>query len=254
MTKQKQPRPEMTDAEKEDLYGKEIKHPAFGNIQISRVSGSKKLHDSPLHHHHMIALRISTETVNRHLNQNWHHEDAQIVEVYMSEAQFAQAICSMNTSGTPCTLTYYRDPKTGEVIQPSLDRTNSGAERETFDEEIQKKIDEVAERVSAVEAELDTVLSHKAIPKAVREAAKEVAKKIAFLLNDLPFIQDQFVRAMDKTENAAKTEVVALANRLVYEKGLEALGVTRQMLLDDKDAVIDTEAKQLPPGSPEKDK
>ena len=220
-------------------------HPAFGNISIIRTSGLTKLYDSPLLHHNFITLRIETAVLRRNLNKNWHHPEAQLVEVRLSEAQFAQAIMSMNTTGTPCTLSFYRHPKTGEVMRPKLGDDDIKEDRQIFDEEIQAKVDEVSAKIKSVKDDLAKALGDK-VSKKVKEEALAVVGKLQYIIENLPFIQSQFAEAMEKAESVAKTEVVALANALVQQKGLEALGVKRTDLLDERD-----EPKQLPPKSDE---
>ena len=221
-------------------------HPAFGNINICRVSGHRKLHDSPLRHHHYIALRIQTADMDRDLNQHWHHPQKQVVEVLLSEAQFAQAITSLNTMGTPCTLSFYRDPITGEVQQPVLKDEDAASDRSMFDGEIQAKVDELTKLVNSAKTDVAAALANKAVPAKAREAALGVVERLRRILADLPFIQSQFVKAMEKTESHAKTEVVALANALVHQKGLEALGVTSRLLLGESEP----EVKDIVEGTP----
>ncbi len=94
-------------------------HPAFGMIGASRVSGHAVLFDSDVEHQHFVILRIGRATRKRDLHRDWIHSGnrADIVEVAMSEAQWASMISSMNTSGVPCTIR--RTEKDGDV--PGLD-------------------------------------------------------------------------------------------------------------------------------------
>jgi hypothetical protein len=203
------------------------KHPAFGMIQISRCSGRARLYDSPIDHLGYIAIRIMKAEMHRDLNRSWHFPKEEIVEVCMSETQFAQAITSMNTSGTPVTLSHYRDPKTGERVQTQLKWDDLPDNRQLFSEEVAKATAQLAKMMSDVQDALAKVLDTKSVPKKVKEEAIEVVSGIKRRVEDLPFIQKQFVEAMDQAENVAKTEVVALANSLIQQKGLEALGVKR---------------------------
>ena len=94
-------------------------HPAFGMIGASRVSGRAVLFDSDVEHQHFVVLRIGRATRRRDLHRDWIHSSsrADIVEVAMSEAQWASMISSMNTSGVPCTIRHTE--KDGAM--PSLD-------------------------------------------------------------------------------------------------------------------------------------
>ena len=82
-------------------------HPAFGMIGIFRTSGQRHLFGSPLERHNgYVTLRV------RHAERfsSGHGSDSffgrsQIINVVLSEAQFAQLITNWNQGeGVPCTL------------------------------------------------------------------------------------------------------------------------------------------------------
>jgi hypothetical protein len=81
-------------------------HPSFGVIQISRVSGSTTLFRSSLKHQQYIALRICrAEVLDTGGAHDPVHPGSELVEVTMSETQFARAITSMNMgAGSPVTI------------------------------------------------------------------------------------------------------------------------------------------------------
>lgn len=88
-----------------DKYGSEV-HPAFGMVQANRVSSTgTHLFDSDVKHQHFVTLKISGANRKRDLHRDWIHDDnTPLIEIAMSEAQWAQMISSMNTSGTPATI------------------------------------------------------------------------------------------------------------------------------------------------------
>jgi hypothetical protein len=55
-------------------------------------------------HQHTVVLRIEHADRRRDLHRDWIHGTDRIIEVEMSEAQWASFVSSMNTSGVPCTL------------------------------------------------------------------------------------------------------------------------------------------------------
>ena len=82
-------------------------NPAFGMIGAYRTSvgpPGAALFDSDIRHHHTVVLRIEHAERKRDLHRDWIHGRNQIIEVEMSEAQWASFVSSMNTSGVPCTL------------------------------------------------------------------------------------------------------------------------------------------------------
>ena len=206
-------------------------HPAYGNLQISRCQGHVALYDSPLRHNHFVALRIDTASFDRNLNQRWHRGERRVVEVYLSAAQWAEAITSMGTSGVPCTLHHYRDPETGEVMRPRLAEPDS--QRGTFEEEIEEACAGLVTKVNAAQKQLDEALSGKTVRKGDLVDLKETLAKLSMVVSSsLPFIQTQFFRATEKVTQQAKAEVVAVADQVVHSHGLAALGVkTGEQLL-----------------------
>jgi ElaB/YqjD/DUF883 family membrane-anchored ribosome-binding protein len=209
----------------EDRFGKKTENPAFGNIQISRCSGHAALYDSPLRHQHFIALRIETASYRRDLHRRWHHGDAQIVEVYMSAAQFAEAITNMNTSGVPCTLVDYRDPATGERLRPKLNEPD-GDGRSTHEKEIEESCKGLVDKAQAAIDQLEEALAGKTVKKGdLKELRGTLAKLRMEVSSNMPFIQQSFHEATEREVQRAKTEIVALADQVVHTRGLEALGV-----------------------------
>lgn len=83
-------------------------HPAWGLIGASRVSSSPPgaaLFDSDIRHQHFVVVRLSRATRKRDLGHDFKHGNEQIVEVAMSEAQWASFVSTMNVGqGVPCTI------------------------------------------------------------------------------------------------------------------------------------------------------
>lgn len=83
-------------------------HPAYGLIGWSRVQGHLPLYRSVVDTGHQIAVRISEGYMFAEgVGGDEHHMDGKrIVEVRMSESQFAAFICTPNQGvGIPCTIT-----------------------------------------------------------------------------------------------------------------------------------------------------
>lgn len=98
-------------------------HPAFGMIAAHRISAQPGavLFDSDIRHNYFIRVTISTATRKRDLNRDWLHGDRQLIEVEMSEAQWASFVSAMNTSGVPCTLARTEDgDRPGLTYAPRL--------------------------------------------------------------------------------------------------------------------------------------
>lgn len=104
------------------------RHPAWVTIGASRVNSSapgKVMFDSDIRHQHYVTVRVCEARRKRDLNRDWIHAGTQIVEVAMSEAQWASFVSSMNTgSGVPATLEWREalaDPQVpGMEYEPRL--------------------------------------------------------------------------------------------------------------------------------------
>lgn len=86
------------------------RHPAWALIGASRVSAGPPgvvLFDSEIRHHHFVVVRLSRVSRSRDLNHDHLFGEKQIIEVALSEAQWASFVSSMNIgSGVPCTVQY----------------------------------------------------------------------------------------------------------------------------------------------------
>lgn len=84
-------------------------HPAWGLIGASRVSSGSPgatLFDSDIQHQHFIVVRLRRASRNRDLGHDRKHGEEQLIEIEMSEAQWASFVSTMNVGdGVPCTIT-----------------------------------------------------------------------------------------------------------------------------------------------------
>lgn len=91
----------------QDKWGADV-HPAFGMIGASRVTSTpgQVLFDSDVRHGNTVVLRIKRASRKRDLNSDYIHASSNdIVEVEMSEAQWASFVSTMNHGdGVPCTI------------------------------------------------------------------------------------------------------------------------------------------------------
>jgi len=121
-------------------------HPAFAKISAARVQGSGRvLFDSDVLHQHTVVIRIDTAERKRELHRDWIHERKRVVELELSEAQWASFVSSMNSGGTPATLRWTRQD--GEV--PQL----------PFQPSLQASMDEVRDAASRIFANVQAALA-----------------------------------------------------------------------------------------------
>lgn len=196
-----------------------MQHNSFGQLSISRAYGGKRhLYGSSIEHSDFINLRISHSEVHRHLKTDWYHAQAPIVEITMSQAQFAEAITSLNCGdGVPVTITYTE--KDG-----SADETPFESKYDTFKEEFSYHINEINKETKNIRNEIAEMFENKnSIGKKDREL---ILSKLDHIIQEVgvntEFIQKQFHEQMNKTVVEAKAEIEAFTQNKLYNMGLQA--------------------------------
>lgn len=81
------------------------RHPAFGQIRASRISGESALYGSDFMHQSYIEIVVKTSTLDRGLSNYFYHGGKEVVRVALSHAQWAAFVSQADIGdGTPCTL------------------------------------------------------------------------------------------------------------------------------------------------------
>lgn len=125
-------------------------HPAFGQIEVARVSSTPgiSLFDSDVRHQHYVTVKIRHADRTRTGGRDWIHGTRDIVEVSLSEAQWAQAITNMNTTGTPVTITWTRE----DGMTPAIPfRPRSALSRKEVRDAADKVFEKAREALALVE-------------------------------------------------------------------------------------------------------
>lgn len=202
-------------------------HPSFGLIGFSRcsVGGSRKYRlfgSSLAKHYNVIMLRVHQAFEEHHLSQDWRHaQGAPLIEVEMSEAQFASLLTTMNMGeGVPCTIRYVAPGGSGKVesapdADVEVDKVRKGFERDI--KELVNKFESLKVRAKEI---LGTAKSSKAerdeIVKLIEGAAQDLSSNFGFVI-------EQFNEATEKVVTQAKAEVDAFVTNAAKVAGLERL-------------------------------
>lgn len=190
--------------------------PSFGVVSISRVQGQRRLFDSPFEHHHFITLSIRRAYRTRtNLHSDYIGDGEELIEVAMSEVQFANMITSLNVGGgTPCTIARWD----GECVkEPAPEQT-----KKIFENEAAEHFTDLA--AMAAELEKLTAMPAKDVKAPQRERMAFLALKVhQAVSSSATFFHEQFQRSMDKTVAAAKGEVQAYIMAAISKAGLKAL-------------------------------
>lgn len=208
-------------------------HPAFAQISVGRVSGHTNLYGSDFDHQNYIVVSIHGSELHRTLSNDWHYSRNKIVEVAMSEAQWATFVSSFNMgSGVPCTLTYTAEQ--GMIASLPTPKSRSEQFRSEMDQDFSEAIEALDELQAGITASGLSNKKTEALLESVRVARQR-------LTSSIPFVAEQFSEHMENEVEKAKVEIHGYATNLFQRSGLAALtGETPPVALpvpkDDADA------------------
>jgi hypothetical protein len=189
-------------------------HPAYAQISASHVSGGAYLYGSDFKHQNYVVVRIARSEMNRHLSNDWPHTREELIEVAVSESQWASFVSSMNRGeGTQCTLQRLNGKMVPQIPGIEGKIAQFRAEGSEAAEEAVREIGELRKEIN------DSKLSQK---------QKEAwTRKLDFIegrtTGNLRFVANQFGEHMEKVVNKAKTEISAFAHNLIMRTGLSKL-------------------------------
>lgn len=209
-----------------------FKHPAFGMIGFSRISGGEKvLFGSSIKHNDRIVMTLKHGKQDRQLHNDSYFGRGIIAEVEMSYSQFAECITAMNVrDGVPCTIRYTE--KDGHI--PAIVKNNSKKEqfRQEFSDTILKAMKQVQEEIDAVQKSLDDKKN-----LGVKDRKEMISKLQQIKYNigsNLDFCVNQFDEQMEKTTMEAKGEIEAFCQNKINS-------ITQAALVENRDKIIELE-------------
>ena len=199
-----------------------FRHPSFGQISVSRWHGGTKnrLFQSNMDIGTGISINIKRAELKRNLSNDWIYGEREMVEVYLSPAQFADLITNMNTQGVPCTLRCYWD-ENGEFIQPVYP--------EDFDNElgrIEKEFEDSIKDLQTLAPEDKAVFQEIAarLPKKEQDRLFAALGNMTSLIKShIPFIRSMFEESVTRTVSHAKAEVSAFTAHVLQDAGIAHL-------------------------------
>lgn len=205
-----------------NLNEEHFEHPSYAVININRAQiggGSKRLFDSPFKHYNVITLSISPAKCIRKLHGDNIFPTGEVphIEVAMSEVQFANLMLNANMhGGTPCTVETIKGKRVGEPPANNL--------KKLWATEVKRDFRDVAEGAMKVEKEIDDLLSKDRVTKADLKKIKDTISMVAQdIRENLPWMQQRFEEAMEKTVSVAKAEIDAHLANTVKRHGLQHL-------------------------------
>jgi len=215
-------------------------------MRVSRCQGGDDaLFGSSVRHDHKIRIAIDKATLVRDdLHYDRYYRSENIIEVEMSQSQWAEFLTSMNMGGgTPCTirrLPVYEKVKRTESV-PTLPK------REQFAAEFKRQLHKLTQGLKEHTDKAEEILAKKTINKSDREALRNVYYHVHRIVTDsIPFMQTMWNEQMDKTLHEVKGEFEAFMESAATARGLKELyeqvkGGAGTILQLEKEDVIDVE-------------
>lgn len=203
------------------------RHPSYGAIEITRISGGDpNMFMSDVPHEYRLALRIKEAKKRRSLSDDHHLTPVEsIIEVEMSEHQFARLVGSIGIGGgVPCTIRR----RGGELVErpPREDKTEVFTdELEEIREELERGLDDLEEAAEQIlePEEGGGYLS----AKDRRRLLKKVRSSKDSLDDKIPHLFRMLKESLEGAVHDAQAEIEAQANRLadyLKVKAEKALG------------------------------
>jgi hypothetical protein len=196
--------------------GTAYSHPAFGQIRAGRVSGSSTLYGSDFLHHHYITIYINRSELHRDLSRDWHFPREELIEVALSEAQWATFVSSLNVGGgVPCTIQHV-DGKQAPGIPFRV-------QEDDFKTELNDTVRGMVERIDKTIREVEEGIGTSLSKKKRDELTAELHRLRSDVSSGLPFVAESFGEHMEQTVESAKVEVHGYVQNMVTRAGLAAL-------------------------------
>lgn len=194
-------------------------HPAYGCLRIARSQHGKNtpLFGSSIEHMHTIHITLSHAKRDRTLHRDYIYPDDAIVELEMSNTQFADLITSIGDGDAiPCTIRYLN----GKVVEQMPPDDRLELHRQEFAEHLQ----DINARADALAEEVKAIFDKKTVSKKDKE---DILKRIENLKTELGpntmFQLKQFDAHMERTVHDAEGEIEAFMQHRLNQLAMQSL-------------------------------
>ncbi len=218
------------------------RHPAYAQIGAHRVSGGAYLYGSDFKHQHYITIQIHDSELHRSLSGDRPMSHRRLIEVAMSEAQWATFVSSLNQGGgVQCTLEF--TPEAG--IVPPI--TQPKDRKLQFSQEMAERFDMA---VGALK-DLESLLDKSPLSGKKKETLKrQLRVAVMNLAPNMDFVAKQFDEHMERTVEKAKSEVNAYAQHTLgglAQMALKGGTGSEPLLLESPDEDIESAVRDRDP-------
>ena len=210
------------------------KHESYGVIGFNRsYGGERALFGSSILHNNVITLTIREGERDRCLNKDWYHGRRRLIEIEMSQSQFAELITSFGQGdGVPCTIRELMGERKADCPFEN--------KRMQFENEMKEHVEEIHSDTEKLIKEVAYLFNEKkTLNKADKERVTDLLNKInREIKSNTPFIMSQFNEQMDETVKEAKGEVEAFTQNKMHSLALEALKQDNKWISDIKNTNV----------------
>ncbi len=206
------------------LFDEKKTHPAFGMLQISRVTTGgvgAPLFGSSIYHNMFFELRIFHGEVSRDVSHDFYfHKNLPILEIALSPIQLIEMIANMNMgSGVPCTILRNNGEEVERLQHDDIESEARKAQKD-FKEDVKDLNESVPKLLSFVEE-----LRKK--PRVTKKELDEIISRLKWLeqhiRSNLPFVQKSFDEKVERSTMEAQASIDAMFTDIIMKLGVQAL-------------------------------
>lgn len=201
-------------------------HPSYGAITVTRRSGGGgALFGSPFRHQHFMSITISRAELHRSLANDRHHSRRELIEISLSEAQWARMVSSVGMGGgTPCTI--------NAVYGSQMEECPMDNEVEKFHDDIRTDAAKSQKYIDEAIAKTEALIGGKTVTKAqAKEVLAELVAVKRRLTDSMPFIVEQLDERMETVVQDGKIEIEAYAHATIVQSGLQQLAKVNENVI-----------------------
>ncbi|MGV0949112.1 MAG: hypothetical protein ACOYB3_00260 [Azonexus sp.] len=202
----------------------EESHPSFGLIGVSHYTCTppQNFFGSSIRHNAGVSLSISRAVKHRNLSNTWYHGKDEIIEVNMTQAQWAELLSSFNRGpGVPCTLNHVNRNAANDYVEMGVPACPETNERQEIEIEFKREMRKLTDGMKALLEKAASFQDKPSINKADRKEFLDIATTLNRKIDScMPFIQGQFNEAMDGIVVAAKADIESFTSQLLRQAGI----------------------------------
>lgn len=207
-----------------------FEHPSYGRVVVTKPSGgSIRLFASEVKHRNCVSLAIEHAELVQDIHGDWIHGKKHVVEIYMSEAQWAHMLSSFGDGGgTPCTIRWTQE--NGYIDFPP--------EIPTIPEVQKEVLNDIGKALKQQVVEINKLLVEMLARPSVRKKDLEGIKHRMEILNshfnsNLDYCVEATKERMEKEVAKARVEIDALVNRYIHDVGVKVLAEEKDKQLTE---------------------